>query len=79
MDARVWVIEKGEVFDKNAAQRDNELFDYVVHDCFSGGGVPGHMFTKSFWQELTKVVKPEGVIAVVRLHVARAILSRISS
>ncbi|TFY78516.1 hypothetical protein EWM64_g5497 [Hericium alpestre] len=41
-----------------------EKFDYVVHDCFSGGGVPGHIFSLQFWDDLKEVMNPEGVVAV---------------
>lgn len=63
-DARAWVYQKSvEVAD--STNKGHDLFDYVVHDCFSGGSVPGHMFTKLFWEDLSKVIKPEGVVAVV--------------
>ena len=65
MDARAWVAQKSANLTENNTNADDELFDYVIHDCFSGGSVPGHMFTKSFWEDLSKIVKPDGVIAVV--------------
>lgn len=68
MDARAWVIQEG---DKIAESKNRELFDYVVHDCFSGGSVPAHMFTTRFWEDLSKVVKSEGVIAVVSAMIRR--------
>jgi hypothetical protein len=37
----------------------------VVHDCFSGGGVPQHMFTMEFWDDLKSVIHEDGVVAVV--------------
>lgn len=64
-DARTWVTEKGEELATASDKTENKLFDYVIHDCFSGGSVPGHMFTQLFWEDLSKIVKPEGVIAVV--------------
>ena len=41
------------------------LYDYVIHDCFSGGGVPAHLYTTEFWGELKGIMKPDGVVAVV--------------
>jgi len=41
-----------------------ELFDIIVHDCFSGGGVPQHIFTVEFWEDLKAIISPEGVVAV---------------
>ncbi|KZV65795.1 hypothetical protein PENSPDRAFT_689537 [Peniophora sp. CONT] len=40
------------------------LYDYVIHDCFSGGGVPAHLYTSEFWGELKGIMKPDGVVAV---------------
>ena len=42
-----------------------ELYDIVVHDCFSGGAVPKQIFTSEFWDDLKAIMNPEGVIAVV--------------
>ncbi|KAI0346833.1 hypothetical protein BDW22DRAFT_1351114 [Trametopsis cervina] len=65
MDARTWVGQRSRnITEATALSSGSELFDYVIHDCFSGGGVPGHMYTKAFWETLSKVVQPEGVVAV---------------
>lgn len=58
-DARRWVQER------TGKLSESERFDYVVHDCFSGGAVPTHLFTNEFWSELKGTVKPDGVVAVV--------------
>jgi spermidine synthase len=66
-DARTWVRrQRSTVEALNGRQRDEALFDIVVHDCFSGGGVPRHVFTVEFWQDLKTIVQPDGVIAVVK-------------
>ncbi|KDQ20086.1 hypothetical protein BOTBODRAFT_27508 [Botryobasidium botryosum FD-172 SS1] len=57
-DARGWVRERAGVIP------ESERFDYVVHDCFSGGSVPMHMFASEFWSDLKGVIKPDGVVAV---------------
>lgn len=63
-DARVVVAEK-----RRSAQEyehsNADKYDYVVHDCFSGGGVPAHLFTLQFWEDLKTIMNPEGVVAVV--------------
>lgn len=69
-DARQWVHGRA------LAQASNELapqpkFDFVVHDCFSGGGVPGHIFTREFWEELKTLVHEDGIVAVVRTSLSR--------
>ncbi|KIP12728.1 hypothetical protein PHLGIDRAFT_97360 [Phlebiopsis gigantea 11061_1 CR5-6] len=43
---------------------ESGLYDYVVHDLFSGGGVPGHLFTLRFWQDLRQIIKSDAVVAV---------------
>lgn len=58
-DARGWVHQRANT------KSSIGLYDIVVHDCFSGGGVPEHLFTKEFWGELRTLVNPEGIVAVV--------------
>lgn len=41
------------------------LYDIVVHDCFSGGGVPAHIFTTEFWNNLKQIMNTEGILVVV--------------
>lgn len=61
-DARNWVHKR-----RAAMQSENSsTFDIVVHDCFSGGGVPQHLFSVEFWNDLKSIMKPDGVVAVVR-------------
>jgi spermidine synthase len=60
-DARVVVAEKRRQIEHSNADK----YDYVVHDCFSGGGVPAHLFTLQFWEDLKAIMNPGGVVAVV--------------
>ncbi|KAF8076632.1 spermidine synthase [Lyophyllum atratum] len=60
-DARAWASKKR---DSTQAGSKETLYDIVVHDCFSGGGVPEHIFTLEFWNDLKSVMRPDGVIAV---------------
>ncbi|KAF9653443.1 S-adenosyl-L-methionine-dependent methyltransferase [Thelephora ganbajun] len=43
---------------------DLPKFDVVIHDVFSGGGLPGHLFTLEFWNDLKDVMKEDGVVVV---------------
>jgi hypothetical protein len=65
MDGRSFVVQT--IANESTTDVDSrpELFDYVIHDLFSGGGVPGHLFTLRFWEDLTKIIKPDAVVAVV--------------
>ena len=41
-------------------------FDYIVHDVFTGGAEPISLFTFEFLSDLHSLLKPNGVIALVR-------------
>ncbi|PVU95420.1 hypothetical protein BB559_002745 [Furculomyces boomerangus] len=41
-----------------------ETYDYIVHDIFSGGSVPSHMFTNTFLKEAKRIMKPEGIFSM---------------
>lgn len=74
-DARMWVHRRSRVqtsgrpVDINTKEGSGkfENYDYVIHDVFSGGSVPTHLFTKEFWRELKSLLRENGVLAVVRL------------
>ncbi len=69
-DARGWVHNRSETAKgehPNESQTISEPFDIVVHDCFSGGGIPAHLYTQQFWQELKNIVRSDAVIAIVSL------------
>ncbi|KAI8809720.1 S-adenosyl-L-methionine-dependent methyltransferase [Cladochytrium replicatum] len=40
------------------------LYDYVLHDVFSGGSVPAQLFTLEAFESIAKVLKPDGILAV---------------
>jgi spermidine synthase len=46
--------------------RTGDKWDYVVHDVFTGGSVPAHMFTIEMWNSVKSVLTRDGVVAVVR-------------
>ncbi|KAJ3722496.1 spermidine synthase [Lentinula raphanica] len=60
-DARGWASRKHAEY-----RTDNQsaLYDIVVHDCFSGGGVPQQLFSVEFLEDLRSVMQPEGVLAL---------------
>jgi hypothetical protein len=62
-DARTWAARRRA---NVGAGKPDTLFDIVVHDCFSGGGVPEHIYTVEFWNDLKAALHPEGVVVVVR-------------
>ncbi|WVF71495.1 hypothetical protein IAT40_006301 [Kwoniella sp. CBS 6097] len=39
-------------------------WDIVVQDCFTGGSVPGEMFTLDFWEDLGDLMKDDGIVAM---------------
>ncbi|KAJ6539617.1 spermine/spermidine synthase [Mycena capillaripes] len=60
-DARAWAARRRAIVEVG---KPDDLFDIVVHDCFSGGGVPEHIFTVEFWDDLKAALHPEGVVVV---------------
>ncbi|KAF7352559.1 Spermidine synthase [Mycena venus] len=60
-DARTWAARRRAV---TGTGNPHPLFDIVVHDCFSGGGVPEHIYTVEFWDDLKAALHPEGVVVV---------------
>lgn len=83
--ARVWFglpdpgpgnvfLEDAREFVKGRSQRvqagsEKNLYDIVVHDCFSGGGVPEHIFTTEFWGMLKTTMEAEGILVVVSKNI----------
>ncbi|KAI0677382.1 hypothetical protein C8Q78DRAFT_1002534 [Trametes maxima] len=72
-DARTWVRNRSLTLTESstttapgeaAELASPELFDIVIHDCFSGGGVPSHLYTEEFWRDLKNIVSPHGIVAV---------------
>ncbi|TIB74010.1 S-adenosyl-L-methionine-dependent methyltransferase [Wallemia mellicola] len=43
---------------------EKDKFDYVIHDVFTGGGVPGRLFTTETWEQIKYGMKESGVLAV---------------
>ncbi|XP_006456672.1 hypothetical protein AGABI2DRAFT_188516 [Agaricus bisporus var. bisporus H97] len=60
-DAREFVEKR---YQKVQVGIEKHLYDIVVHDCFSGGGVPEHIFTSEFWGMLKVIMDAEGVLVV---------------
>lgn len=57
-DATVWV-------DNFKTGRSNKRYGIVIHDFFSGGGVPSQLFTKELFETLkTKVLSDDGILVV---------------
>ncbi|KAH9938638.1 uncharacterized protein B0H18DRAFT_1112769 [Fomitopsis serialis] len=69
-DARRWLRERAHDVEKETDTGDTrqgehtELYDYVIHDVFSGGSLPALLFTREFWNSTRKVMKRDGVIGV---------------
>ena len=62
-DARGWISRKAHL----SADNNTDNFDVIVHDCFSGGGVPAQLYTLEFWEDLKKSLSGDGIVAVVGL------------
>ncbi|KAG8915699.1 hypothetical protein FRC01_003536 [Tulasnella sp. 417] len=65
MDGRKYVQDRANFVKR--IQEDARLeqrYDYVVHDVFTGGSVPAHLFTKEMWDDVKTVMRPDGILAV---------------
>jgi hypothetical protein len=69
-DAHKWVHKRYVDLNTAAAPvldvtlRESKKFPIILHDCFSGGGVPSHLFTREFWTELKRLMTDDGALAV---------------
>ncbi|KAF9102988.1 hypothetical protein BGX27_010790 [Mortierella sp. AM989] len=54
-------IQDGRQFIKNAPE---SKYDYVIHDVFTGGGVPPSLFSLEALQDIQRIMKPDGVLAL---------------
>ena len=46
-------------------ERSTEQWDYIIHDVFTGGSVPVHLFTTEMWTAVKKRLSTDGVVVVV--------------
>ncbi|PTB64607.1 S-adenosyl-L-methionine-dependent methyltransferase [Trichoderma citrinoviride] len=58
------VIEDAVKYANKAANETKEVYDYIVHDVFTGGVEPVALFTYEFLNNLYTLLKPDGVIAI---------------
>ncbi len=52
-----------------------KTYDYIIHDVFTGGAEPLELFTLEFLQGLSDLLKPNGVIAIVRNNISNPLLA----
>lgn len=53
-----------EVGSKHGASQHLGVYDYIIHDVFTGGAEPASLFTREFIQGLGDLLAPSGVIAI---------------
>ncbi|KAL7816200.1 S-adenosyl-L-methionine-dependent methyltransferase [Trichoderma gracile] len=58
------VIDDAVKYTNRAANETKEVYDYIVHDVFTGGVEPVALFTYEFLNNLYTLLKPDGVIAI---------------
>lgn len=54
------------VRDMQKAKEMRSRYDYIIHDVFTGGAEPIDLFTREFISGLSDLLRPDGVIAIVR-------------
>ena len=45
---------------------NRKMYDYIIHDVFTGGAEPIDLFTREFLMDLRELLSSEGVVAIVR-------------
>ena len=48
------------------SKETRNTYDYIIHDVFTGGAEPIDLFTREFIMGLKDLLKPDGIIAIVR-------------
>ncbi|ORY33952.1 hypothetical protein BCR39DRAFT_592578 [Naematelia encephala] len=43
---------------------EGQKWSYAIQDCFTGGSVPGEMFTREFWTDLSELIEVDGIVAI---------------
>ncbi|KAF8450615.1 S-adenosyl-L-methionine-dependent methyltransferase [Boletus edulis BED1] len=61
-DARNWLHKRRAAMESDES-KNLSTFDIIIHDCFSEG-VPQHLFSVEFWNDLKSIMKADGVVAV---------------
>ena len=54
------------VGDMQKAKDMRNTYDYIIHDVFTGGAEPIDLFTREFIMGLSDLLRPDGIIAIVR-------------
>lgn len=62
------VIQNAVPFVNKAAAVATERYDYIIHDVFTGGAEPVSLFTLEFLTDLRTLLKDDGVVAIVSIH-----------
>ena len=64
---RISIIEDAVSFVERAQTEkpQHRIYNYIIHDVFTGGAEPVELFTEEFLQGLSKLLLPDGVIAIV--------------
>ena len=55
------VAQDARVFVKRAELKKQQ-YDYIILDAFNGDYIPGHLMTLEFFQEVKKIMAPDGVL-----------------
>ena len=45
-------------------KRLDKTYDFIIHDCFTGGSVPSHLLSVEMFEELKAMLNPGGILAL---------------
>ena len=60
------IIDDAITYVLSASHKGSEKYTYIIHDVFTGGAEPASLFTVEFLSGLQNLLKPNGVIVIVR-------------
>jgi spermidine synthase len=61
------IIDDAVGYAAREAQTGGKVYDYIVHDVFTGGAEPIDLFTVEFLTDLGRLLAPKGAIAIVSI------------
>ena len=59
------IISNAIAFVNEERSRSRGIYDFILHDVFTGGAEPIQLFTKSFLEKLRDLLREDGTIAIV--------------
>src|ERR1700753_1370297 len=63
-----YIMDAAKFINDATAVPEPEQYDFIIHDVFTGGAVPTVLFTIDMMQGMSKILKDDGVVAIVGIR-----------